>query len=62
MYPTEGMGRRGRRCVQFPVDFKENRRYWNLKEEALDRTLRGTCSRIDYEPVEGYSTNQWIDE
>jgi hypothetical protein len=62
MYPTEGMGRRERRCMQLPADFKETRRYWNLKGEALDCTFRSTCSRTDYEPVEGYSQNQWVDE
>jgi hypothetical protein len=30
---------RGRRPKQLPDDLKENRRYWNLKEEALNRTL-----------------------
>jgi hypothetical protein len=39
----EGMmevtGRRGRRRKQLLDDFKEKRRYWKLKEEALDRTV-----------------------
>jgi hypothetical protein len=35
----EMMGRRGRRCKQLLDDLKEKRRYWKLKEEALDRTL-----------------------
>jgi hypothetical protein len=34
-----GSGRRGRRPKQLLNVLKENRRYWNLKEEALDRTL-----------------------
>jgi hypothetical protein len=33
------MGRRGRRRKQLLDDFKEKKRYWKLKEEALDRTL-----------------------
>jgi hypothetical protein len=36
---TEMTGRRGRRCKQLLDDLKEKRRYWKLKEEALDRTL-----------------------
>jgi hypothetical protein len=39
----EGMiemtGRRGRRRKQLLDDLQENRSYWKLKEEALDRTL-----------------------
>jgi hypothetical protein len=35
----EMAGRRGRRCKQLLDDFKEKRRYWKMKEEALDRTL-----------------------
>jgi len=35
----EVTGRRGRRCKQLLVDLKEKRRYWKLKQEALDRTL-----------------------
>jgi hypothetical protein len=31
----EEAGRRGRRHKQLLDDLKENRRYWNLKEEAL---------------------------
>jgi hypothetical protein len=30
---------RGRRRKQLLDDLKEKRRYWKLKEEALDRTL-----------------------
>jgi hypothetical protein len=35
----EVTGRRGRRRKQLLNDLKENRRYWKLKEEALDSTL-----------------------
>jgi hypothetical protein len=35
----EMTGRRGRRCKQLLDDLKEKRRYWKLKEEALDRVL-----------------------
>ena len=31
--------RRKRRRRQLLVELKEKRRYWNLKQEALDRTL-----------------------
>jgi hypothetical protein len=31
--------RRGRRCEQLLDDLKEKRRYWKLKQEALDRTI-----------------------
>jgi hypothetical protein len=32
-------GRRGRRRKQLLDDLKEKRRYWKLKEEALDCTV-----------------------
>jgi hypothetical protein len=35
----EMTGRRGRRRKHLLDDLKEKRRYWKLKEEALDRTL-----------------------
>jgi hypothetical protein len=35
----EMMGRGGTRRKQLLDDLKEKRRYWKLKEEALDRTL-----------------------
>jgi hypothetical protein len=35
----EVTGRRGRKHNQLLDDGKEMRRYWKLKEEALDRTL-----------------------
>jgi len=31
--------RGGRKCEQLLDDFKEKRRHWKLKDEALDRTL-----------------------
>jgi len=33
------MGRRGTRGKQVPDDDKETRGYWEVKEEALDRTV-----------------------
>jgi hypothetical protein len=44
-------GRRGRRCKQILDDLKEKRRYWKLKEEALDRTLWRICFGRGYGPV-----------
>jgi hypothetical protein len=44
-------GRRGRRRKQLLADLKEKRRYWKLKEEALDRTLWRTCFGRGYGPV-----------
>jgi hypothetical protein len=38
IWRKKGMRRRGRRCTQLLDDFKEKRRYWNMKEETLDRT------------------------
>jgi hypothetical protein len=35
----EVMGRRGRRRKKLLDDFKEKKRHWKLKVEALDRTL-----------------------
>jgi hypothetical protein len=35
----EMTGRRGRRRRQLLDDLKEKKRYWKLKEEALDRTM-----------------------
>ena len=32
-------------------ELKQTRRYWKLKEEALDRTLRRTGFGRDYGPV-----------
>jgi hypothetical protein len=51
----EGMiemtGRRGRRRKQLLEYLKEKRRYWKLKEEALDRTLWRTHFGRGYGPV-----------
>jgi hypothetical protein len=44
---TEMMGRRGRRRKQLLDDLMEKKRYWKLKEEALDRTLWRTRFRRD---------------
>jgi hypothetical protein len=43
--------RRRRRRKLLLDEFKEKRRYWNLKEEALDRTLWRTRFGRDYGPV-----------
>jgi hypothetical protein len=43
--------RRGRRRKQLLEDLKEKRRYWKLKEEALDCTLWRTRFGRGYEPV-----------
>jgi hypothetical protein len=59
----EMTGRRGRRRKQLLDDLKEKRRYWKLKDEALDRPslenslwkrLR-TCRKTDYR------MNEWCD-
>jgi hypothetical protein len=47
----EVMGRRGRRRKQLLDDLKEKRRYWKLKEEALDRTLWRIRFGRGYGPV-----------
>jgi hypothetical protein len=47
----EMTGRRGRRRKQLLDDFEEKRRYWKLKEVALDRTLWRTCFGRGYRPV-----------
>jgi len=46
------MGRRGSRRKQLPDDLKEARRYWKLKEEALDRTLWRTGFGRGQKPLE----------
>jgi hypothetical protein len=38
----EVTGRRGRRRKQLLDDLKEKKKYWDLKEKALDRILCGT--------------------
>jgi ATP/maltotriose-dependent transcriptional regulator MalT len=47
----EGTGGRGRRHKQLLDDLKVTRRYWNLKEEALDGTLWRTSFGRGYGPV-----------
>jgi hypothetical protein len=47
----EMSGRRGRRRKQLLDDLKEKKRYWKLKEEALDRTLWRTRFERGYGPV-----------
>jgi hypothetical protein len=44
-------GRQGRRCKQLLDDLKVKRRYWKLKEKALDRTVWRTRFGRDYGPV-----------
>jgi hypothetical protein len=47
----EMTGRRGRRRNQLLDDLKEKRRYWELKEEALDRILWRNRFGRGYGPV-----------
>jgi hypothetical protein len=47
----EGNKGRGKRRKQLLDDLKRTRRYWNLKEEALDRTLWRSSFGRDYGPV-----------
>jgi hypothetical protein len=47
----EMTGRRGRRCKQLLDDLKEKRKYWKLKEEALDHTQWITRFGRGYGPV-----------
>jgi hypothetical protein len=44
-------GRRGRRRKQLLDDFKENKEFWKLEEEALDLRLRRTRFGRGYGPV-----------
>jgi hypothetical protein len=44
-------GRRGRRRKQLLDDLKEKKRYWKLKEAALDRTLWRTRFGRGYGPI-----------
>jgi hypothetical protein len=39
----EWKGRRGKRRKKLLDDLKEKKRYWNFKEEVLDRTAWRTC-------------------
>jgi hypothetical protein len=47
----EMTGRGGRRRKQLLDGLKEKRRYWKLKEEALDRTLWRTRFGTGYGPL-----------
>jgi hypothetical protein len=47
----EVTGRQRRRRKEQLDDVKENRRYWSLKEEALDRTVWRTRFGRGYGPV-----------
>jgi hypothetical protein len=47
----EMTGQRGRRHKQLLDDLKEKKRYWKLKEEALDCTLWRTRFGRGYGPV-----------
>jgi hypothetical protein len=47
----EMMGKQGRRRKQLLDCLREKRRYWKLKEEALDRTLWRTRFGRGYGPV-----------
>jgi hypothetical protein len=49
-------GRQERRRKQLLNDFKENRGYWKLKEEALDRTPCRAHFGRGSEPVAGRTT------
>jgi hypothetical protein len=53
---TEGTRRRGRRHRQLLDNLKEKRRYWNVKEKALDRAMWRTRFGMDYEPVARQTT------
>jgi hypothetical protein len=54
---TEGRERRRKLLLG---DLKGKRRYWELKEEALDRTLRRTRFGRGYGPVVRQTTG-WMD-
>jgi len=49
------MGRGGRRRKQLLYRLKEKRRYWNLEEEALDRSLWRTGFGRGCGPAAGLS-------
>jgi len=53
------MRRRRRKHKQPLDDLKEKKRYWNLKEEALDHTLWRTHFGSGYGRV-ARQTMQWI--
>jgi len=48
---TEGTRRQGRRREQILRDLKEKRMYWNLKQEALDRSVWRNRFGRDYGPL-----------
>jgi len=50
-------GRRGRRCKRVLDGLKETRRYWKLKEEALDGTVWRTGFGRGYGPMKRQSTD-----
>jgi hypothetical protein len=47
----EVTGRRGRRSKKLLDDLKGRRGYFYLKEEALDRSMRGACFGRGFGPV-----------
>jgi hypothetical protein len=54
----EVKGRRRQRSNHLLDDFTENKGYWKLKEEALDRTLSRTSCGRGYGPVVGQTTER----
>ena len=57
----DGTRRQGRRCKRLLDDLKETRIYWELKEEALDRTLWRTRFGSGYGLVVR-QTAEWMKE
>ena len=51
-------GKQGRRRKQTLGDLKETRRYWKLKEEALDRTLWRNRFGRGYGPLVKHTNNE----
>jgi hypothetical protein len=56
----EMTGRRERRRKQLLDDLTEKRRYWKLKEEALDRTHWRTRFGRGYGPVADRLQNEYV--
>jgi hypothetical protein len=56
---TERKKGRGKRRKQLLDDLKRTRRYWNLKEAAVNRNLWRTCFGRAYGPVTKQSTWSW---
>jgi hypothetical protein len=52
-------GRGGKRRKKLQNDVQERRGYWNLKKEALDRTLWRTRFGRGCGLVEGRQQNEW---